>query len=148
MKSGEMLIGQYLIKLGAKNRVAFPKKFRNEIGSSFVITRSYEKCLIIVSEKNWNEFVATIESKPFTYTDLRDTSRFILGGAFNIDECDSQGRFCIPNQLITYSGIKEDVVFVGLNKWVEVWSNELWLEREDYIFKNSSKIAERLNELS
>ena len=43
VKSGEMLIGQYCSRVSPKGRVAFPKKFRDQMGDRLVVTRGYEK---------------------------------------------------------------------------------------------------------
>lgn len=143
-----MLIGEYRTKLGEKNRTAVPKKFREEIGNKCVITQGYERCLIMVSLKQWEALVDALSGVPFTQNVLRDTARFLIGGATEV-QLDSQGRFVLPENLLEYVGMgkESEVVFLGLHRWVEIWDKAMWLERKTYLFENSAQIAEKLNEI-
>ena len=93
-----MIIGEYQQKLGDKNRIAFPKKFREELGNKLIMTKGYEGCLVIMSPAQSEEMVSDSVSGPFVSGVVRDTSRFLLAGASEI-ELDSQGRFVVPNYL-------------------------------------------------
>ena len=55
--SGDMLIGQFLVKLGAKGRIAFPKRFRQELGERIIVTYGFENSLMVVAEKDWKKGV-------------------------------------------------------------------------------------------
>ena len=142
-----MLIGEFQTKLGEKNRSAAPKKFREEIGGSCVVTQGYEKCLVMVSLQQWESLIKELDSKPFTDSVLRDTARFLIGGATEV-EMDSQGRFVIPQNLREYAGLKEELVFLGLYRWVEIWDKAKWLERKNYLHEHSADIAEKLHGIS
>lgn len=141
-----MLIGEFKNKLVQGNRIVFPKKFRDEMGNKVVITQGYEGCLVIVSEKGWESLVKDAATGPFVSQSVRDTSRFLLGSAAEV-EFDDQGRFVLPTNLKNYSGIKEEVVFLGLSRWVELWGANKWEERKKYIDENSSEIGEKLSHL-
>ena len=106
-----MLIGEHEGKIAEKNRIALPKKFRDELKSGLIIARGYEECLIILDNNRWKKLINNIESKPFLNRSVRDTKRFIAGGASEI-ELDSQGRFVLPESLKLYAQIEKDVVFV------------------------------------
>ncbi|OGM13548.1 hypothetical protein A3A76_03510 [Candidatus Woesebacteria bacterium RIFCSPLOWO2_01_FULL_39_23] len=140
-----MLIGHYIAKLTEKNRAALPKKFREEIGDSAIIARWYEGCLVIVSNKSWSDLLNKLTGKTDLITlPVRDTDRFILGSAFEI-ETDNQGRFVVPKVLIDYAKITHDIVFVGLMNRIEVWDMEIWQKREDLVAKNSVDMVEELS---
>ena len=142
-----MLIGEFRTKLGEKNRIAVPKKFRAEIGNNLIVTQGYEQCLVIVSQSQWKELVGELEQLPFTNNVLRDTARFLIGGAVEAD-LDGQGRFVLPENLREFAGISDEVVFLGLARWVEIWDKNKWVERRDYLYQNSAQIAEKLNGIS
>lgn len=139
-----MLIGQYRSKVSLKGRVAFPKKFREILGEKIILTRGYEGCLIAVSEKEWKTLVEATADKPFVFGPARDTARFLLGNAALV-ELDEQGRFIIPPHLREYSQLGNEVVFLGLNRYVEIWSKERWEDYQRYLSKNIDHISERLN---
>lgn len=138
-----MLIGEYLNKVGEKNRIALPKKFREFLGKKVIVTRGYEDCLIVVNEEQWGKLLSVFDDKPFTTSPVRDTRRFLIGGASEVT-CDKQGRFVLPVNLKDFSGIKKEVVFIGLVDWVEIWDKERWEKRMEVIKPQASKIAEEL----
>ena len=125
-----MLIGEYRSKVGAKNRIALPKKLREYLGESVVVMRGYEGALLVVSQNDWSRLIEEVLSGPLTDPEVRDTARFLMGGAHEI-EFDYQGRFVLPQPLVEHSGatVGDEVVFVGLGKWVEIWSQDRWIKR-------------------
>lgn len=138
-----MLIGQYDGKIDNKGRSAFPKKFREVLGDKLIVTFGYENSLIVVSEENWKALLEGTEGRPFIESATRETQRFLLGGASNI-ELDGKGRFILPAYLREFGEIKENVVFVGLSRYVEIWDKEKWLAYEKFLEKNIDKISQRL----
>lgn len=139
-----MIIGEFRNKLVAGNRLAFPKKFREEMGNKVIITQGYEGCLVMVDEKGWGSLINDAAKGPFVSQSVRDTTRFLLGSASEL-ELDDQGRFVLPTNLLDYSGISEQVVFLGLGRWVELWSQQKWEERKKYIDDHSNEIGEKLS---
>lgn len=144
-RQGGMLLGQYIGKVGAKGRIAFPKKFREILGDKLIITLGYENSLIVVSQDGWKALLEGTEGKPFTTSAARETQRFILGGASSI-VVDSKGRFILPSYLRDYAGITDEVVFLGLSRYVEMWGKKHWETYKKNLEKNIGTIAERLNE--
>ncbi|MGD8744365.1 MAG: division/cell wall cluster transcriptional repressor MraZ [Candidatus Woesebacteria bacterium] len=127
-----MLIGQYKSKLTDKNRLAVPAKFRQQLGETLIVAKWYENCLVLVSKDGWEDLLARLVGVKETVTSpVRDVDRFILGSAFEVS-LDSQGRFVLPDVLRDFSDIEEEVVFVGLNDRIEIWSRDNWdsLEKE------------------
>lgn len=142
-----MLIGEYSTKLGEKNRIAVPKKFRSEMGNNLIVAKGYEGCLILVTGEQWTKVTNGMLNSPYTREAARDTARFIIGSAGEVDT-DKQGRFVLPTNLKEYAGLEKEVVFVGLMNRVEIWNAKQWQVRSDYLAKNSSLIAEKLESLS
>jgi len=142
-----MLIGQYRSKISPKGRTAFPKKFREELGDSLVVTVGYESSLMVVSSKDWESLIEGTQDKPFILGSARDTSRFLLGEATEV-VLDEQGRFIIPAYLREHAKMKEEVVFLGLNKYVEIWDKQIWEEYQKYLNEHIGEIAERLGQLN
>ncbi|MCL5432822.1 MAG: division/cell wall cluster transcriptional repressor MraZ [Patescibacteria group bacterium] len=138
-----MLIGQYDGKVGAKGRIAFPKKFREILGEKLIITFGYENSLIVVSEENWKALLEGTEGKPFIQSEARETQRFLLGGATNV-ELDRKGRFIIPLYLRSFAKIKNEVIFLGLSRYVEIWDRQIWEDYRQNLEKNIDSISQRL----
>jgi MraZ protein len=138
-----MLLGQYDGKIDAKGRTAFPKKFREVLGDKLIVTLGYENSLIIVSEENWKALLEGTEGRPFIESETRETQRFLLGGASNI-ELDGKGRFVLPAYLREFAGVEDDVVFIGLSRYVEIWDKGRWLIYRKGLEKNIDSISKRL----
>lgn len=140
-----MLIGQHNGKIDNKGRSALPKKFREVLGDKLIITFGYENSLIIVSEENWKALLEGTEGRPFIEQDTRETQRFLLGGAANV-ELDNKGRFILPNYLREFGKIKDNVVFLGLSRYVEIWDSNRWSQYQKNLEKNIDTISQRLVE--
>jgi len=140
-----MLLGQYESKIGEKHQAGLPKKIREILGDKLIITKGFERCLIVVSKENWMMLLEGTEGKPFINKSSRELQRFLLGNATNV-ELDQKGRFVIPEYLRLFANIETDVVFIGVQRFVEIWDKKSW---EDHQLELSSKIesiAERLSE--
>lgn len=139
-----MLLGQFDSKLN-KTRVGFPKKFRDILGDKLIITKGFEKSLIIVSESGWKALLEGTEGEPFINPEARQTQRFLLGGA-TFAELDDKGRFILPEYLQKYANLGTEVVFVGMSRYVELWDRKEWEEYNKGLQENISSIAEKLSE--
>lgn len=142
-----MLIGEYRSKIGLKKRVSLPKKFRKELGENLILTRGYEDALVLVNKGMWEKIAKEIIDGSFINKNIRDTSRFLVGSAKEI-QTDSQGRFVIPEALYEHAELSDEVVFIGLVNWIEIWSKDKWIERLNYLKKNGEEIAEELSKMN
>lgn len=150
VKSGEsnkiMLIGTFTNNLGDKNRIALPKKFSSELGGKIIVTKGYDNCLIIVDVARWEKLIKSFESVAFVNSDIRDTRRFLIGSATEV-ETDKQGRFILPENLKMYSELKKTGVFLGLLDYVELWDSEVWTNKENEINKNAADVAQKVSQI-
>jgi len=125
-----MFLGTYQPNLIGKGRIALPKKIRNELaGNRLVLTIGFENCVLGFAEKAWEGIVQPELSRPFfSDTQARDLRRKMCMEAMVI-ELDSQGRFIIPESMMKYAGVKEQLTVIGAGDHFEIWDNKSW---EDY----------------
>ena len=137
-----MLIGSYIQRIDVKGRVALPSRFKKEVGTDVILARWYERCLAIFAKNAWEEMIGEVTTSVIS-SPARDTERFLLGGAFEV-QLDSQGRFVIPPTLREHASLKEarEIVFIGLNKRIEIWSKENWEIREREIVDRAEDLIE------
>ncbi|MBO8162255.1 MAG: division/cell wall cluster transcriptional repressor MraZ [Brevibacillus sp.] len=138
-----MFMGEYQHSIDDKGRLTIPAKFRDGLGSSFVMTRGLDKCLFIYPMSEWKVIEEKLKSLPFTKADARAFTRFFFSGATEC-EWDKQGRVNIPPNLREHAQLAKDCVVIGVSSRVEVWSKELW---EQYCAESESsfgEIAEKL----
>jgi MraZ protein len=142
-----MIIGEYRSRVGEKKRIALPIKLRSELGKDLILTRGYEKALVLVNKTMWKSIAGEVISGSFINRSIRDTSRFLVGSAVEV-KTDSQGRFVVPAALYEHAQLEEDVVFIGLVNWIEIWSRKNWDERVAFLEKNSDRIAQELTKMT
>lgn len=138
-----MLIGSFENNLTDKNRLAVPKDFREELKGRLFISRGYEGCLILLDEPRWKKLFVVISKEPILNLSVRDTYRFIVAGAKEVD-LDKQGRLVLPEFLKTYAHIDNKVAFLGMNDWIEIWDLDRWYKKLGEISKEASDIADKL----
>ena len=140
-----MLIGEFNHGMDQKNRIIVPVKLREDLGESFIITKGLDGCLYIYPKNEWLMFEAKLKALHLTSKDARAFVRFFFSGA-NEMEPDKMGRILIPQSLLEYAGIADEVVSVGMMNRVEVWSKEKWKAYNDSEL-DMDEIASRMNEL-
>lgn len=139
-----MLIGRFDGKISAKYQVAFPKKFREILGDKLIITKGFEQALMVIAEQNWEQVLEDIETTSVTQGIARETKRFLLGGAAFVD-LDQKGRFILPDYLRTFGELQEDIVFIGQERYVEIWDKKRW---DDYNLELAGKIESIVERLT
>jgi MraZ protein len=139
----EMFIGEYQHAIDNKNRMIIPSKFRDELGSTFVLTKGLDGCLYAYTMLEWKNLEERLKKLPLTSKDARAFTRFFFSGANEI-EIDKQGRALIPQNLLEYAGVEKEIVSIGVSTRIEIWSKNKWDEYNDSNI-DFSEIAEKLN---
>lgn len=142
-----MFIGEYITQIAEKNRVSVPKKLREQLKGNIYLARGYEKCLLLVDQISWDKLVFEINKRPLLSLNVRDTKRYILGGANEL-ELDNQGRFVLPESLKNFAELNKTAVFLGVGEWIEIWDQNKWNIKLNELGNNVSDIAERLSQQS
>jgi len=129
-----MFLGSYNYAIDAKGRISIPAKLRKfvspEANNTFILTRGSSKCINIYPMDYWKELVASKLDKLNTF-DPKEAKfmRLFLQEATE-DTFDTQSRLLVPKKLIDSAEIEKDVIILGMNKYIEVWSPKLY---EDYL---------------
>ena len=113
------------------------------------MAKSLDKCLTIYPFGQWEKFVSEkLELLPDSNPNARRLKRHFLSSAAECD-VDKQGRLKLPQDLVNYAGIEKELVTVGSNRTIEVWSKEEWdtqLDEETGELMNASEIAEGMEQ--
>ena len=135
-----MFRGIFQNSVDAKGRTSMPARFREVLLERFEIDRfvmtnsgpvdlgagEFARGLSIYPYPEWlalEEKVA--KGNGFTFAQLNSINRLILAPGV---ECtaDKQGRVLIPPHLRTTAALERDIVFVGSQKKIEIWSQAEW----------------------
>ena len=108
-----------------------------------------DKCLTVYPFEQWEKFVnEKLELLPDSNPQARRLKRHFLSSAAECD-VDKQGRMKIPQDLAEYAGIDKDLVTIGSNRTIEIWSKENWheeLDEDTGELMNASEIAEGMEQ--
>ena len=140
-----MFIGEYHHNIDEKGRIAIPSKYRELLGTNFIITRGIEHCIYVYPESTFKSIVTKLESLPFTKKDARAFTRFFMSGAASI-ELDKQGRMNIPTPLKSYANLTKNCVIIGTGDRLEIWDENSFNEFISSCNDEMSDIAESLFE--
>lgn len=142
------LRGEFACKLDAKLRIALPSALKKQIPVAaegrFVINRGFEKHLVLYPLNEWEIITAQMDQLNLYVKKHREFVRYFHRGATEL-ALDGSGRLLLPKRLLTYAGIKEEIVLLAYAKRIEVWDSQLYdsgvveNEPEDY-----AKLAEEI----
>ncbi len=116
-----MLSGEYKHSLDPKNRIFIPAKHREELGETFVVSKSIrERCLRVYSMAEWDAYI-----EPIKRLDGKDKDRIIRALSRNAAQvsADSQGRIVLTPDLILHAELEKNAVIVGCGGYAEIWSD-------------------------
>ena len=141
-----MFIGEYQHNLDTKGRIIIPSKFRDELHTTFILTRGLDNCLTIYSLEQWDKMFVEINKLPTTKKAARQYVRMLTSTA---TECtlDNQGRIQIPSFLSKPVNISKECVVIGSNDHIEIWDKATWDAYYADASNNFEEVAENLSEL-
>lgn len=116
------MTGIYKHTIDAKGRLSIPARIRDELGETFYVTLSMEKCLTAYSSESWNEFMGKIKAMPKV---KQIKMRPMFAHAAKCD-LDGQGRILLPQNLRDFAGLTKDVTVVGSGESAEFWNSDEW----------------------
>ncbi len=126
-----------------KGRVAIPAGFREALREGLVLTRTFDKCIVIYPVAEWRRLADRLSSLPLTREAARRVARSIFANAYRL-ELDRQGRVLVPPALKEYAEIRDGVVFAGNNDCLEMWSQEHWAAEKAIMDKEARQWAEEV----
>jgi len=120
-----MFMGEFTHAIDDKGRLTIPAKFREELAYGAVITRGYDKYLILYSADAFKRVTTRAENLSPTNPEHRALLRLTFSGASEAVP-DRQGRILVAPYLRDYAGIETECVIVGVGQHIEIWSREGW----------------------
>ncbi len=140
--------GSFDHSLDGKGRVIIPASFREALGENFTITINPTKTAVAIYPKEiWDGQLERLSHiNPMDRVGLK-YERYLMSVSFSGNSMDAQGRVLIPAKLRAKLGLTRDIVFVGLNNYIEIWDAAVYAKMEeetedefddlvDYVYEN------------
>lgn len=120
--------------VGSRRIVMIPR-FRAELGSEFQISLRDEGCLRLYTNDRWDIYAENMSNR-------LEAAEMGLPGAEDADDMlaeaysffgnvyegkmDKQGRITLTSQMLQHANIQDEIVIVGMNRFIEIWNPEDW----------------------
>lgn len=123
--------GSFDHSLDGKGRVIIPASFREALGEDFTITINPTKTAVAIYPKEvWDLQLERLSHiNPMDKVGLQ-YERYLMSVSFSGNNIDAQGRVLVPQKLRAKIGLTRDIVFVGLNHYIEIWDAETYAKVE------------------
>ena len=136
-------------KLDAKGRLVLPARIKSQLPDDereLVIRKGFEQCLILYPTVEFKKVFSKISSLNEFNEEYRKLQRNFLSGVVTV-ELDTNGRFLLPKNMLSYAQLDKEVMLVGTGNKVEIWNPSIY---EKHLINDPgelSKLAEKyLNE--
>ncbi len=139
----ELLTGEYRNTLDEKGRIPFPAKLRFELtGENLIITQAVDRCLWLFPAEEWKNFSEKLmeAASPFSGKS-RLVVRHLIAPAQSVD-FDKSGRLSIPPSLREYASLSKECIFLGINKYIELWdaaAYKAYLDENEPVFREAAE---------
>ena len=134
IKKGGVGICYCLVRTNIRWIIRIPAKLKDALGTTPIIMKGNGPYLVIYSQERASEvirnrFASLIDEGGDEDNPDMDKLRDITSNAQNAEE-DKQGRVKLDGTLVSYAGLKKNVVTIGMVDRAEIWSAEAWESRK------------------
>jgi MraZ protein len=118
-------LGEYEATIDAKGRFLLPggiKKQMPEGANTIVISRGFEKCLLMYPLKAWEAIEEKIKKLNDFNPKVSHFRTVFVGGATYVD-LDTAGRVLLPPSLREYAGLGKDILLASDIDKIKIWDS-------------------------
>lgn len=142
------LIGTYECKADVKGRVMVPAPLKKQLASvaedGFVVKRAvFQPCLEMYPMKEWEVLMQKMGALNRFNRKNNDFIRRFTAGVKTV-ELDATGRILIPRDLMSFAGIKKELVISTAINIVEIWDKEKYEQAIDDAADDFADLAEEV----
>ena len=139
--------GSYNHSLDGKGRSIIPTSFREALGENFTLTINPTRTAVaLYPQEEWEHQLERLSHiNPMDKIGLQ-YERYLMSVSFSGNSMDAQGRVLIPAKLRTKIGLTRDIVFVGMNDYIEIWDAEVYAKMEEEIEENFDSVFDYVYE--
>jgi MraZ protein len=132
-----LLTGTYPRTLDDKKRLALPKRVRDLLKepATLFVTPGPDQSLWVYAPEALERLAEKLDQAPAADAEARVFRRLYFAQTEAID-VDRSGRILIPDRLLLFAGLKQEVVMIGVRDHLELWDAERW---QNYLTQNAPR---------
>lgn len=143
-----LFLAAFVNKVDRKGRVSVPAPFRAALETTqteeaqaggpagLVLFRSHSHvCLEGFSMTTMQELSDRLDHFDLFSSEQDDLATAIFGAASQL-HIDGDGRVILPPDLVSYAGLEEQAVFVGMGRKFQIWNPRSYEERQEQARKS------------
>ncbi|WP_375761110.1 division/cell wall cluster transcriptional repressor MraZ [Corallococcus exercitus] len=129
-----MFRGVYEHQIDAKGRTSLPARLRETLVGAYderlIVTTALDPCLHAYPVREWEALETALARRNPMEPGVKTLMRLYVASA---QECplDKLGRLLIPPSLRAYAKLEKEVVWAGMVKVIELWSQEGWAKAQE-----------------
>ncbi len=140
-----VFVDTFVHALDAKKRLTIPSEWRAFVGAPerlFVLPSTVERCLCVYPARMMARRLQKLYELSEVDANMQNHMRELSANA-NLVPWDAQGRIRIKDNLLDHAQLTSEVVLVGVFTRFELWSPELWKQKQPVIDQQKLGTAAR-----
>ncbi len=129
-----MFRGVYEHQIDAKGRTSFPAKLRETLVGQYddrlILTTALDACLHCYPVREWEALETALARRNPMEPGVKSLLRLYVASAQEVP-LDKLGRVLVPPSLRAHAKLERDVVWAGMVKVIELWSQDGWHAAQD-----------------
>lgn len=132
-----LLTGTHPRTLDEKKRLALPKRVRELLGEPALlfVTPGPDQTLWLYTEGELERLARKLDAAPATDAEARVFRRLYFAQTESVD-LDKAGRILVPERLMQFVALENEVVLLGVQDHLELWAASRW---QQYMQQNASR---------
>ncbi len=124
-------IGRHSHSMDNKGRLSIPAPFRellDRLGERKLVITNSKLCLEVFLASDWQKLLRKVEKLPQFKEEVELFKLYYISAASEV-ALDKQGRILVPQMLREEVGLDREVVIIGCGDRIQIWSKEVWRQR-------------------
>lgn len=122
-----MFLGTFSTRVMPNNQFVLASKLAKNLGGNkLIISQGFDKCIYGFAVDEWQQIAQSELLKPLLTDEGRKMRQQVFSKAEEVD-LDKQRRFVLPDYLLKYAGIKDELMVIGAGDHFEIWDKDEWL---------------------
>jgi MraZ protein len=126
-KAALPLTGTFAANLDDKKALLLPRAIRDQFGNceTLLISPGSDQCLWLTNQTHLDRLSDRLERSPAQEADVRTFRRLYYAQTEKASVGDD-GRVTVPDRLMQFAGLHQEVILVGIDDHFELWDAASW----------------------